>query len=387
MNHVDETYVLNTKRMGLQMDNSYNNLTRLIDELKAISFWQRLFGWKRITNLLVDAATDIQNLASNNAHLANTNNEQRINNAAIKEELRNTAERKNQLEIELEGLKANFSNLQREHAALKQTHTQLTTEEETRRNKYNTDVALLNSLTTQIQAERAAEQNAKNSAAIESLKALKETWNRHEESVKSAIRIICNKHVIEYVDKVSFKGEPDNTLKICDEFVVFDAKSPGGDDLTNFPTYLKDQAEKAKKYAKQEGVKKDVFFVVPTNTLSTLKQFVFNLGDYDVFIISADSLEQIILSLKKIEEYEFAEKLSPEERDNICRLLGKFAHLTKTPHPDRQLLRQAIHRARLPLRSRTTTRILKQSNRVRALRKTQPTPGKTRQSHKHKRTG
>ena len=35
------------------------------------------------------------------------------------------------------------------------------------------------------------------------------------------------------------------------------------------------------------------------------------------------------MSLKKIEEYEFAEQLSPEERENICRIIGKFAHLTK----------------------------------------------------------
>jgi hypothetical protein len=48
-----------------------------------------------------------------------------------------------------------------------------------------------------------------------------------------------------------------------------------------------------------------------------------------VYIISFDAMEQTILSLKKIEEYEFAEQLSPEERDNICRMLGKFAHLTK----------------------------------------------------------
>ena len=33
--------------------------------------------------------------------------------------------------------------------------------------------------------------------------------------------------------------------------------------------------------------------------------------------------------LKKIEEYEFADKLSPEERDNVCRIIGKFAHTTK----------------------------------------------------------
>ena len=53
------------------------------------------------------------------------------------------------------------------------------------------------------------------------------------------------------------------------------------------------------------------------------------MGDYNVYVITTDSLEPIILSLKKIEEYEFAEQLSPEERDNICRVIGKFAHTTK----------------------------------------------------------
>ena len=37
----------------------------------------------------------------------------------------------------------------------------------------------------------------------------------------------------------------------------------------------------------------------------------------------------LILSLKKIEDYEFADKLSPEERDNICRVIGTFAHAAK----------------------------------------------------------
>src|SRR6185503_11454978 len=31
----------------------------------------------------------------------------------------------------------------------------------------------------------------------------------------------------------------------------------------------------------------------------------------------------------KIEEYEFVNQLSPEERENVCRLIGKFAHMTK----------------------------------------------------------
>ncbi len=249
--------------------------------------------------------------------------------ATDKESLIKTTERKNELEIDLGGLRINVSNLQVELSHLKHQNTQLTTEEESRRIKYERDASTLTSIKEQIQRDRNEEIEARSNAEIERLKSLKETWNKHQGNVKNIVKSICNKHVIEYVDKFPFKGEPDNTLKICDEYIVFDAKSPGADDLTNFPNYLKDQAEKAKKYAKQDGVKKDIFFVVPTNTLEKLNQFVFNLGDHDVFIISVDSLEQIILGLKKIESYEFAEKLSPEERDNICRVLGKFAHLTK----------------------------------------------------------
>jgi hypothetical protein len=131
------------------------------------------------------------------------------------------------------------------------------------------------------------------------------------------------------VEKVPFRGSPDNTLKIKDEYIVFDAKSPYGEDLTNFPTYLKNQVEHAIKYVREEDVRKEVFLVVPTNTLDTLEQFEYKLADYTVYVISLDALEPIILALKKIEEYEFAEQLSPEERENICRVIGKFVHLSK----------------------------------------------------------
>ena len=53
------------------------------------------------------------------------------------------------------------------------------------------------------------------------------------------------------------------------------------------------------------------------------------MADYTVYVVTLDALEPIILSLKKLEEYEFVEQLSPEERDNICRVIGKFAHVTK----------------------------------------------------------
>ena len=49
-------------------------------------------------------------------------------------------------------------------------------------------------------------------------------WKNHEDDVKQTIKTICSKHTIEYIDKVPFKGAPDNTLKICGEFIVFDAE-------------------------------------------------------------------------------------------------------------------------------------------------------------------
>ena len=79
----------------------------------------------------------------------------------------------------------------------------------------------------------------------------------------------------------------------------------------------------------QKSVKKDIFLVIPSNTLDVIQQFSYNMADYNVYVITLDVLEPLILLLKKIEDYEFVGQLSPEERENICRIVGKFAHITK----------------------------------------------------------
>src|SRR3989338_492296 len=59
-----------------------------------------------------------------------------------------------------------------------------------------------------------------------------------------------------------------NPLRGCHAFCIRTvAKSPESDDLSNFPLYIKTQAENQKKYAIQENVKKEVFLVVPSNTV------------------------------------------------------------------------------------------------------------------------
>ena len=269
------------------MEGNLDNLKRLLDSIKTVGFVRRLFGWNAIRNQLVDATAGLQRLVTTNDHQA-----RQLQQA-------------------------------RESLLLWQS------KEEQRQATHDRQTAALTAIQTKIQADRDAELQKANANALDRLEKMRFSWSTHQLAVRQITKALCQKHTIEYVEKVPFRGDPDNTIRIAGEYIVFDAKSPRGDDLSNFPAYLKDQAEKVKKYTAEADVKKWVFFVVPENTLCQISTFVHHLADYRVFIIAADSLEPVLLSLKKVEEYEFAEQLTPEERENICRILGKFAHLSK----------------------------------------------------------
>lgn len=345
------------------MESHFNSIQRLFDNLKSISFWGRLFSWNTITRQLMDAIADLQKLLNRgdesakaeNALAIEKSNSKNLSDSIIRltgeterlkeenkrieslqKELTTTSEqnkiylkRGTELANEVSVLRERLETTERELQRLAELNTKLQKDEEYRKQEHSKAVASLESIQSRIQSDRNKELQEKKDAEIMRVIKLRETWSNHQELVQNTIKTICSRYTIEYVDKVPFKGEPDNTIKISNEFVVFDAKSPGGEDLSNFRQYLKNQSEAAKKYVKEPEVKRDVFLVVPTNTLENLDQFVFRLADYNVFIISVDSLEPVILSLQKIEEYEFAEQMSPEERENICRVLGKFVHLSK----------------------------------------------------------
>lgn len=299
------------------------------DKVKNLSFWERIFQWGGVRKDLVDAATALGSLQNELSVAEQSLASHHLQLTVALETKRNLDGQLLQLSSELSLLKERLQNCQHDLQASREEVIQLKQEEAFRQQKYSEEIVSLQGLRQQLQEERTKELQEKHAEELNRLMALKETWALHQNDVQGRMKLICQKHTLNYVDKPPFRGEPDNTLLICDEYVVFDAKSPAGEDLKNFPLYLKAQAEGAKKYAKIEGVKKDVFLVVPANTLQVVNQFVYNMADYDVYIVSVDVLEPLILSLCRIEDYEFAEQLSPEERENICRIIGKFAHLSK----------------------------------------------------------
>jgi hypothetical protein len=338
------------------METGLDNIKKLFNDLKSYTFWDRLFRWNAVRTLLIDASADLQKLLigsdsisrlqheleierNKNKSLESSLNDLRILRAekeslltektSLESKNENYLKRGTEISNELSAVKQKLESRENELVYLREEYTKLKSSEEERRKNYDHSTNNLNMLVKRVHDERAKEKEEQHQREIERLLRQKQTWSNHEENVKSRMKTICNKHGVEYVEKVPFKGKPDNTLKINDEYIIFDAKSPASDDLSNFPLYIRNQAESVSKYAKEEGVRKEIFLIVPTNTLEELEQFEYRLSDYTVYVMSVDALEPVILSLRKIEDYEFAESLSPEERENICRVIGKFVHLSK----------------------------------------------------------
>jgi hypothetical protein len=332
------------------------NINKLLAELRGFTFWDRIFRWQKIKSLLIDVSADLQKLIfgiESNTRLKHdlelekgrvkSLEESVVDLKILRSEKENLLKEKSGLETKVDAYYKRGSELANEVNVLKQKLESEANELKQARDEisrfkaaegqqkklYETSIEKMNDVIRRTQDERNQEKENQHSQQLEKLRKQKDTWSNHEENVKNRIKTICHKQGVEYVESVPFKGKPDNTLKINSEFIVFDAKSPAGEDLSNFPSYIKAQSENVNKYVKEEGVRREIFLVVPTNTLEILHQFEYRMGDYTAYVISIDALEPIILSLRKIEDYEFAEQMSPEDRENICRVIGKFLHLSK----------------------------------------------------------
>jgi hypothetical protein len=350
-----------------------DNLRALFENIKSIGFFGRLFGWNRI-RVMNSAAINEYNTLNNELNSVYEQNRQvqnqlrsvnqdldhqksllsdlRADHEALKNITMNASQVLRSKEVELGALKEsdiknskritdldkeinlkNFEiqNLIQEKIEQERNLSAFREADQQKHEHYEHKITELNALKKQLDDDRVRLQEEKEENVRIQFEKMRATWRNHEDKVEEFIRGICSRHQIEYIDKehVPFKGSPDNTIKIADEYIIFDAKSPLSDDLENFPAYIRQQTEQLKKYVKEQDVNKSLFLVVPTNTIDSIDQFYYNLADYVVHIVTIDTLEPVILSLKKIEDYEFAKQLSPEERENICRIIGKFAHAAK----------------------------------------------------------
>lgn len=221
------------------MENKTDKLNQFFEQVKALTFWKRIFGWSQFRNLSYDAYQEFKSLLSQASHVAQEINQLKSDNLVLKNDNGHLKNKQNDLEKELAIVNDRAASLSKENITLVRENTIFKQTENDRTTKYEGHVEALDLIRNQIQDDRKKEVDQQQEKEIKRIKSQKETWAKHQESVKEVIKIICQKHTIEYVEKVPFKGNPDNTIKICDEFVIFDAKSPGSDDLSNFSLYLR----------------------------------------------------------------------------------------------------------------------------------------------------
>jgi hypothetical protein len=306
-----------------------NTIKQTIQELNTIGFWKIIFRWSSIKNWLITTFLELQKVSEiaeqDHLELERVNRELLILKSA-----KDVAEnRLNDLNQDKAGLTAELTFLRNQLRIFESENAQLKNAEEKRYNDHQKSLETLSAFQNNIIAEKEQMKNEQQKQAIARLESQKQTWQRHQQDVENKMRLLCEKHTIEYVDMVPFKGDPDNTIVISDLFQVFDSKSPRGEDLSNFTTYLNKEAQNAKKYAEKKDVRSDIFFVVPSNTLSILTQTVFVFEKHSVYVIPTEALEPVLISLKKIEDFEFMGQFTPEDRENICRIIGRLVHNIK----------------------------------------------------------
>src|SRR5690606_7300861 len=112
--------------------------------------------------------------------------------------------RKVELDLELANVKKDLEKIQDDLTKVKEQNAQFLASEETRKQEHLQQTATLKGIQDTIQAARDKEVKDKHDTEIERLNNLKLTWANHQENVKQAIKALCGKHTIEYVNNVSF---------------------------------------------------------------------------------------------------------------------------------------------------------------------------------------
>lgn len=327
---------------------NFPRLQAFFETLKNYSFWQRLFSWpallKQIAGAwaeLVEFSTqstrlnqDYEKLKSDlrlenerNSNLNSSIHEQR-NALVLSEEQRRSQEQlfrseKNTAEKQLTELRAI-------HQALLTEKDRLVNDEALRKKEVDNQIQRALEMQRILEADRNALQEREQQKIKDYHEKLKTTWSEHQEMVKKKMELICSQQAIEYVKKFPFSGIPDNAVRIADEIVIFDAKSPSSpEDLGNFKSYIKKQCEQAGKYTKHENVRKEVYMVIPSAAAEVMDSMVYVTEDYKVYIITPDAIEPVLLTLRKIEDYAFIQEIGPDERQAIVRVIGQLIYASK----------------------------------------------------------
>lgn len=217
--------------------------------------------------------------------------------------------------------------LEKELAETKDVLARHEAEEVRKQKEFEERIHRLSSAEKALEDER---QRIRRADELEQLRIFEERtriWNDHEQMVLSRLRDACQKTTLGFTlhDNTTLpplftKFKPDAVIPFLSQYVVFDAKKS-----KSIRTYIQDQVKStAKKYKDIPEIYPTVFFVVPVDEIQELKSLSFMEEGFSFYIISIESIEPILASLKKISEYDTIAEFDPQDRETIVNLVANY---------------------------------------------------------------
>ena len=230
------------------------------------------------------------------------------------------------LESQLESRSRQISELEKQLNSYQANETQ---------DRKNTDrkISDLDNARTALAEERQRVLEDEQSAKEDAEKNRNRIWALHEDSAKSLMHEIFQKSEISFStfdntnlpDGFDPKFKPDFMLKLLGQYVIFDPKYSQSQ---NLESYIKSQvqstAKKIRTSSSFNDIYKTVFFVIPDIGLQELKETHYVERGFSFFVISVEAFEPIVRTLKRLEDYDLADKYDPQERENIVNVLATY---------------------------------------------------------------
>jgi len=228
-------------------------------------------------------------------------------------------------------------------------NTKYETQEEQKQMKHEEMVSKLEEAKVTLEDERMRIRREDEERQQKALEERDRMWAEHEITVNALLGDLVKKPQYSFTgyDNTNlpegFDGslKPDFMIGFLEQYVIFDSKVSKSQDLQN---YISDAVKKtAKKVKGNDAIYSTIFLVVPTDAVATLKKLSFYEEGFTFYVVSPESLEPILASLKRIETYEFAQEMDPQERENIIDMIAQFDfHISTRNAVDFHLLEHGI---------------------------------------------
>ncbi|PIR48524.1 hypothetical protein COU80_02315 [Candidatus Peregrinibacteria bacterium CG10_big_fil_rev_8_21_14_0_10_55_24] len=237
-------------------------------------------------------------------------------------------------------------------AQLKELSTRVATfeaEEKRKDREHQTSLEKLEAAQKSLERERERVTRADAARQEQEMEERDRLWAEHEHTVVAHLTELCRKPQYGFTcyDNANlpegFYGslKPDVLIEFIGQYVIFDAKVSKA---SNMQTYIADQVKKtATKVKGKKDIYPTVFLVIPTHAVGELKKLSYYEDGFSFFVVSPEALEPILATLKRIANYEFAQEMDPQQRENLVDILAHLDfHISTRNAVDWHLMQHGI---------------------------------------------